>query len=261
MSVLAKIVASKEREIAELRRRPWPEPRKRTPLDVPGALRAPGQLALIAEVKRRSPSAGPLSTVLGVAERVRAYAGAGASMISVLCDAPFFDGSFGHLALARDTLDAAGRSVPLLAKEFVLDEVQIACAAAAGADAVLLIARLVSPSRLRELAAAARDASLEPFTEVVDETELDAALAAGATVIGVNARDLDTLTMDAERAKRVLAAIPDDRVAAHLSGLRAPDDVRRIRQGRANAALIGETLMREDDPAPLLARLVTAARE
>jgi indole-3-glycerol phosphate synthase len=210
-------------------------------------------------VKLRSPSAGPLTRVLPPASRAVSYATHGAAMVSVLCDAPFFDGGWSHLAEARAACDAAGLATPLLAKDFVLDDVQIARARAAGGDAVLLIARIVTPERLRELAEAARAAHIEPLVEVVDERELEAALAAGARVVGVNARDLDTLAMDAARAARVIAAIPEGIVAVHLSGVRAADDVRSIAAGRADAALIGEALMRADDPAPLLDELVRAS--
>jgi indole-3-glycerol phosphate synthase len=180
--------------------------------------------------------------------------------VSVLCDARFFDGAWEHLEASRASLDAAGRAVPLLAKDFVVDERQIEEARDRGADAVLLIARIVSRSRLVELAHAARAAGIEPLVEVVDEAELEAAIAARAQVIGVNARDLDTLTMDAARASRVLAAIPRDAVAVHLSGLRTDADVAAIARARPDAALIGEALMREDDPRGLLAAMVQAAR-
>jgi indole-3-glycerol phosphate synthase len=180
-------------------------------------------------------------------------------MVSVLCDGPFFDGSWDHLAAARARLDAAGLAVPLLAKDFVIDERQAEEARDRGADAVLLIARIVDRARLRELARCAREAGLEPLVEVVDEAELAAALAAGARLVGVNARDLDSLAMDAERTARVLGAIPPEVVAVHLSGVRAPADVALLSRGRADAALVGEALMRQDDPRPALRAMVTAA--
>jgi indole-3-glycerol phosphate synthase len=180
-------------------------------------------------------------------------------VVSVLCDQPFFDGSWEHLQAARTSLDALRWRVPLLAKDFVLDERQIDEAAARGADAVLLIARIVPGDQLAHLARAARDRRLEPLVEVVDEQELATGLAAGARVIGVNARDLDTLVMDGERAARVVAAIPPGVVAVHFSGVRGPDDVRQVARTRADAALVGEALMRADDPGPLLRAMVGAA--
>jgi indole-3-glycerol phosphate synthase len=218
-----------------------------------------GPLGLITEIKRRSPSAGALSTALSVAERALAYGRGGAAMISVLCDAPFFDGGWEHVTLAREALERAGLAVPVLAKEFVVDERQLEEAAGRGADGVLLIARIVSAERLGELVVRSRALGLEPLVEVVTEEELAAALGADAKVIGVNARDLDTLVMDPARTARVLAAIPDDRIAVHLSGLKGPDDVASVARSDVDAALIGEALMRHDDPSALLRSMVLAA--
>ena len=258
--VLASIVASKRAEVAELRSRPRPErtgagPRAQSVLE--GLARPRGApLRLVTEIKRKSPSAGSLSTALSVADRALAYARTGAAMISVLCDGPFFDGSFAHLAEARRALDAAALRTPLLAKEFVVDEVQLEEAAASGADSVLLIARIVDHRILAELVARARSLGLEPLVEVVTDDELGAALDADAKIIGVNARDLDTLVMDPARPARVLGAVPADRIALHLSGLKNPDDVASVATSRADGALMGEALMRLDDPTPLLAAML-----
>jgi indole-3-glycerol phosphate synthase len=262
VSHLADILEAKRVAVAALRERPR-TPRARKSIRVVDALRrAPGAaLRVIAEVKLRSPSAGPLSRALSPAARAVAYAEAGASMVSVLCDARFFDGAWEDLEASRASLDAAGRAVPLLAKDFVVDERQVEEARDRGADAVLLIARIVSRSRLVELADAARAAKIEPLVEVVDEAEVEAAIAARAQVIGVNARDLDTLTIDGARSARVLAAIPREAVAVHLSGLRSDADVAAIARARPDAALIGEALMRQDDPRTLLAAMVLAARD
>jgi indole-3-glycerol phosphate synthase len=255
--ILDEIVASKRAEIASLR----PGPVRQAHGERVAALaRAHGEpLRLVTEIKFKSPSAGPLSRVLSAAERAVAYARAGASMISVLCDGPFFDGGFHHLEEARAALDRAGLSTPLLAKEFVLDEKQIREAASRGADAVLLIARIVSPPLLAALVASSRALRLEPLVEIVSEDELAVALEADANLIGVNARDLDTLVIDPERARRVLAAIPDTCIAVHLSGLRGPEDVRAIAGTDVDAALVGEALMRQDDPTPLLRSLVKSS--
>ncbi len=258
--LLERIVASKRDEIETWKKSAPAEGATRTPCDVARALRKPGELALVCEVKFRSPSAGALSRAMDAGERAAAYAEAGASMVSVLCDQPFFDGSYDDVTKARAALDARGFArLPILAKEFVLDDVQIARARAAGADAILLIARIVTHDALASLARSAIDRGLEPFVEVVDEDELGSALDAGARVIGVNARDLDTLEMDAARAARVIARIPPDRVAVHFSGVRGPDDVARAAQTRADAALVGEALMREADPRDLLKRMLARA--
>jgi indole-3-glycerol phosphate synthase len=254
LGILTEILAQKSSELASLRARALPAPPARRPVSLSRG--APGDaLSLITEIKHRSPSAGKLSTALSVAERAQAYERAGASMLSVLCDSKFFDGDFGHLQQAR-----AACKLPLLCKEFVIDEVQLDAARAFGADAVLLIVRCLTPSRCVELIAQARERELVPFVEVTNEAELTVALEGGADLIGVNARDLDTLVMDAERSARIMAAIPPGVVRVHLSGLSKPEDVQRIRAAGADAALIGEALMRADDPTPLLQSLVSAAR-
>lgn len=254
MGHLSEIVAQKNRELASLRARALPAAPERRPITLDRAGNG-GRLSLITEIKLRSPSAGKLSTVLSVAERARAYERGGASMLSVLCDARFFDGDYQHLVEAR-----AATKLPLLCKEFVIDEAQLDAARAYGADAVLLIVRCVAPARTAVLIRAARDRNLVPFVEVASEEELAIALDGGADLIGVNARDLDTLVMDAARAARVLAAIPPGVTRAHLSGLGKPEDVARIKASGADAALVGEALMRADDPEPLLQTLVAAAR-
>lgn len=255
MGVLEAILAEKRAEIALLRERPIPERRAGPPLPH-GLARAPGEpLRLIAEIKRRSPSAGSLSTVLAPAARGVSYEAAGASAISVLTDARFFDGSFDHL---HDV--AAAVRVPVLCKDFVLHPAQIALAASCGASLVLLIVRVLDGGALGELAACAISHGLTPLVEVQGHDELDRALAAGASLVGVNARDLDTLAIDRVRAAQVLDAVPPGVVAVHLSGIASPGDVRAV-PARADAALLGEALMRQDDPTVLLGALVSAARQ
>jgi indole-3-glycerol phosphate synthase len=249
--LLARILDQKRAELPALRALKLPaEPGPRA-----FSLRRVGsELKLICEIKFRSPSAGALSTVLSVSERARAYQRAGASMISVLCDTSFFDGAFTHLAEAR-----AACELPLLCKDFVIDESQLDAAAAYGADAVLLIARCLSEERLAELTRAARERKLEPFVEVVNDEESKMAVGTGATLIGVNARDLDTLDMDAARPARMLAELPLTVTRVHLSGIARPEDVRRVAASHADAALIGEALMREAQPEARLRELVAAA--
>jgi indole-3-glycerol phosphate synthase len=175
--------------------------------------------------------------------------------VSILTDARWFDGSLEDLRAARGRV-----AVPVLCKDFLVDPVQIDHAWAAGADAALVIVRcLPHEDDLGHLVAATVTRGLEPFVEVIDERELERALFAGARVIGVNARDLDTLEMDAGRAERVLASIPPDRVAVHLSGLKTRADAARVGASRADAALVGEALMRCDDPGELLSELALGA--
>jgi indole-3-glycerol phosphate synthase len=263
MGLLADILAQKADEVARLRALPVPaRPASLAPRDVGAALRRAKAepLRLIAEIKFRSPSAGALSRALTAADRAVAYEAGGASMVSVLTDAKWFEGSLADLRAARERL-----RVPVLCKDFVVDVAQVDHAWAAGADAVLVIVRCLPETAgadpVRRLVEAARSRGIEPFVEVIDERELERALDAGAHVIGVNARDLDTLEMDAARAARVLASIPAGRVAVHFSGLKSRADAAQIAASRADAALVGTALMRRDDPTPLLRELVLGAAE
>ena len=254
--VLDEIVARKRARLAEARE---PDAAERATPRWSGSIverlrRANGApLRLIAEIKRRSPSAGALSTALSPAERAAIYAREGAAAISVLTDEDFFDGSFTHLASV-----AAGVDAPALCKDFVLATSQLDAAKAAGAAMVLLIVRLLDDAALRDLVAHARALGVEPFVEVTSDDELSRALSAGASIVGVNARDLDTLVVDRARAAQLLAQIPPRCVAVHLSGLSSPRDLAEL-SPRADAALLGEALMREDDPTSLLRELVAAA--
>jgi len=264
--VLASILAAKEREVQALVASPLPPTRPGTGALAPrghvltALARGGGEpLRLIAEHKRRSPSAGNLSTTLSPGERASRYAASGAAMVSVLCDGAFFGGAWEHVTEAREAIGSLGLSTPVLAKEFVLHERQLDEAAWRGADAVLLVVRIVSPERLAALLGGAGERGLAALVEVTSLEELSVARSAGATLIGVNARDLDTLAMDAGRAAAVLAAIPAGCVPVYLSGIRSPEDVARVAASRAHAALIGEVLMRDDDPGPRLRELVAAA--
>lgn len=256
MGVLSQILAAKQTEIHRLRERADRSLRSLEFRPRPVSLfREPGApLRLIAELKFRSPSAGPLSRVLDVEGRALAYQSAGASMMSVLCDAPFFEGDYSHLTRIRQTC-----AIPLLCKEFVLDEIQLRYAAASGADWVLLIVRCLEPEALERLIRSATNLGLGALVEVHTPDEVNIALQAGASVIGVNARDLDTLEMRTDQAAQILANLPRHVTSLHLSGLKTPSDVESIAATGVHGALIGEVLMRQDDPVPLLRSLATAA--
>lgn len=258
MGVLAEILAAKRAELPTLRTRVDELSRTAAPLRPrPVSLyRRPGDpLRLIAELKFRSPSAGPLSRHLDVEGRAKAYQQGGASMMSVLSDGAFFDGDYSHLTLAR-----AASDLPLLCKEFVIDPVQLKCAALSGADWVLLIVRCLDASSLGRLIREAERLGLGALVEVHDPSEVAVALNAGASVIGVNARNLDTLEMHPEQAASVLAQLPAHVTALHLSGIKTSADVAQLAASPVHGALIGEVLMRRDDPVPLLSSLAEAAR-
>ncbi len=217
------------------------------------ALRRPaGELPrVIAEVKFASPSAGVIrekTAGAGVA-LAKAYEAGGAAAVSVLADYPGFRGS--PLEVRRVT---GAVTVPVLFKEFVLESRQVMLAQAMGASMVLLLVRALPKAKLHELITACRALGLEPVVEAADHAEVVTALETDATIVGVNARDLRTFVLDVEGAARAVAAIPKDRVAVFMSGIRSDADFRIIAETRADAVLVGEGLAREGDPASCLRR-------
>ena len=205
---------------------------------------AAGELGVISEIKRRSPSKGELASDVDPAATAQLYAQGGARCLSVLTDTEFFGGSASDLALA-----SAAVSLPVLRKDFTVDARDVADARLMGADAVLLIAAALSPVELRRFHELAVSIGLDVLVEIHDEPELEIALEAGASVVGVNQRDLVTFEVDHERALRMAALIPGDVVKVAESGVRGPEDARDLHQAGYHAVLVGETLMRSADPA------------
>ena len=206
-------------------------------------------VAVIAEIKRRSPSSGSIREDLDPGERAALYAANGAAAISVLTNRPFFGGSM------QDLRAAVGQCpLPVLRKDFILDEVQILEARAAGAAAVLLIVRVLGPDRLASLLRCAADLGLDALVEVHTEEELEVALRADTWIVGVNSRDLDTFTVDVDRAWTLLGRIPSDRVAVAESGIFGQSDVLSAAQAGADAVLIGTALSAAASPESLLRR-------
>jgi indole-3-glycerol phosphate synthase len=219
-----------------------------TPRDFMGALQGDG-LTCIAEIKRRSPSKGDLDPGLQPDLVAKDYVTGGASCLSVLTDVDFFGGSPADLAAARE---ASG--LPVLRKDFTVQEADVAEARLMGADAVLLIAAALSDAELTACATLADQLGLAALVEVHDATELTRALSAGARLIGVNQRDLRTFQVDHERACALAARIPPGVVAVAESGIRDADDARRLADAGYDAVLVGETLVRAADrPAQLRA--------
>ncbi|MGQ0804588.1 MAG: indole-3-glycerol phosphate synthase TrpC [Actinomycetota bacterium] len=266
MGVLAEILAAKRDEVTLLHQPETRDAIRQAALDAPeprdfaGALRRPdGTLAVVAEIKRRSPSKGELAPELDPAETARAYESGGAAALSVLTDRPFFGGSVEDLREAR-----AATRLPALRKDFTIDETQVLEARAIGADALLLIvAALPDDSVLADLHAFAGEVGLAALVEVHDDAELDRALAVDAAVVGVNCRDLGTFAEDLAVAERLATRVPPDVIAVAESAIRAPADAGRMAGAGFDAVLVGEALVGSPEPAAAvraLAALPVTAR-
>lgn len=208
------------------------------------------RLAVIAEIKRRSPSKGDLNAGLDPAALARVYEDGGATCMSVLTDAAHFGGSVEDLRRARGAV-----SLPVIRKDFTVSERDVCDARLMGADAVLLIAAALSVDELRRFHRLATEIGLDALVEIHDERELEHALTAEATLVGVNQRDLVTFKVDHERAVRMGGVIPSGVVRVAESGVRGADDARSLRAAGYDAVLVGETLVTSDDPARSLGEL------
>jgi indole-3-glycerol phosphate synthase len=256
--VLQPIVTAKEAEIetlrphaTELRRAAETAPATR---DFEGALRGP-DVRLIAEFKRRSPSAGWIREAVEIGEVVPRYETAGAAALSILTDRKFFGGSLKDLEEGRKV-----STLPILRKDFLLSELQMFEARAAGADAVLLIVRLLDDLELADLLQSARSLQLGTLTEAHDAYEVERALRAGARVIGVNNRDLSNFHTDLDTVSAVLPSIPAHVTVVAESGIRTPADVARLGAAGVDAVLVGEALLRAPDPGAFARTLVGHSR-
>jgi len=207
-------------------------------------------IAVIAEVKRRSPSAGALALDLDPGRLARSYEGGGAAALSVLTDAAFFGGSPDDLQQAR-----AACSLPMLRKDFTVCEADVCDARLMGADAVLLIVAALSDDQLARFRSLAARLGMAALVEVHSDEELDRGLAAGADLIGVNRRNLATFEVDLGLADRLASRIPEDVVTVAESGVRSPDDVAGLAAGGYDAVLVGETLVTAPDPGSALRAL------
>jgi indole-3-glycerol phosphate synthase len=214
-----------------------------------GALWSARTPAVIAEVKRASPSAGPIADT-DPGARAREYEEAGAAAVSVLTESRHFDGSLADLRAVH-----LATSVPVLRKDFLVHPTQIMESRVEGADAVLLIAAALSELELKAMLATAEDLGLGALVEAHSEEDLEKALSTDAKVVGVNARDLETLEVDPARALELLARVPADRIAVAESGIGTREQVERAVEAGARAVLIGEVLMRAEDPGATLREL------
>ena len=256
-TILDDIVARKHREVAVARERvPTMALEGRLAVapavrDFVAAVSAPGAIRLIAEFKRKSPSAGELRPDDSIEEIVRGYAAAGAAALSVLTDAVGFGGSLVDLESARVAVP-----LPVLRKEFVVDRYQVLEARAHGADAVLLIAECLDDCLLRSLYREILDLGMTPLVELHDPVHLPRVLDLGATLIGINNRDLRTMKTDLEQVLRLRDRVPPECVLVAESGIRSRADVERLEQAGIGAMLVGESLLRSPDPGAAAAALL-----
>jgi indole-3-glycerol phosphate synthase len=279
MDRLTEIIANKRREIAPLLRPVFADELARRHQDLPkppsfaAALqRADGRLAVIAEIKRRSPSAGAIRESVSALTLAQNYLRAGADAISILTDQRYFGGTLEDLVLVTEYFRGgasvgAGRStspvpaadppvrVACLRKDFMVHPVQVLEALEAGASAILVIVRALTDDEISSLHESARAAQLDVLFEVHDETEIERALRHGAKIIGVNNRDLSTFTTDLSLSERLIREIPRAVIAVSESGIVTAEDGARVHAAGARAVLVGESLMKAADPGELIAAL------
>ncbi len=247
-TILDEIVESKKREVEAARRRMPLEELEAQAAEAPPvrnfrqALAGPGPIRMIAEVKKASPSAGVIRADFDPIAIARSYQAHGASCLSVLTDVPYFQGHLSYLARIR-----ASVVIPLLRKDFLIDEYQVVEARMAGADAILLIAEILDNRQLVTLQNRARDLGMSTLVEFHDPANLPRVLASGADLVGINNRDLHRFVTDLEQTLRLRDQIPADVVLVSESGIRNRQDVERLEAAGVSAILVGETLMRAPD--------------
>jgi len=255
MNILDKIIAHKRKEVDErktevpvrdLEKRPF---FSRKPLSSAPFLTDPGRTGIIAEFKRRSPSKGIINDRVSVEEVTRGYSAAGASCLSVLTDESFFGGCSEDLEKARVN------DIPILRKDFTIDEYQIVEARSMGADMILLIAACLSPEEVRRLAGFTVSMGLEPLLEIHGEDELGH-ICQATRLVGVNNRDLKTFTVDIDRSIRLAKRLPPDRLLIAESGIDRVETIRYMKEAGFQGFLMGEHFMKEKDPAIAFASFV-----
>jgi indole-3-glycerol phosphate synthase len=261
--ILERIVRAKRAELAEARARvPQAALEKKISARTPGLFRnallegksSPPGFAVIAELKKASPSRGVICNEYDPAAIARSYERAGASALSVLTDREFFQGSLDDLRQVEEAV-----LIPLLRKDFTLAEYHVYEAAAAGANAVLLIAAILTPEEVSSFLRLGKKLGLDALVEVHTQTELEVALESGAEIVGVNNRNLKTFEVSLKTSMELIDYMPDNVIAVSESGLREPEDLVRLSEAGFDAFLIGERLMSEPDPGGALAHLLSRA--
>jgi indole-3-glycerol phosphate synthase len=254
--ILDTIVETKKNEIASLKKKgillpsSFREKKVDPPRGLRNALLSSPAVAIIAEVKKASPSKGVISENFDPVSIAENYEKNGAAAVSVLTDVNYFQGSLIYLMRVRESV-----KLPVLRKDFMIDEIQIKEAAMHGADAILLIAAILDRSRLQEFRLCAAEYGMDSLVEVHNEDETELALESGADLIGINNRNLKDFSMDLETTFRLKKMIPEEIPLVSESGLRTGDDILRLKEAGVTAALIGETLMRAGSDSGLLREL------
>jgi indole-3-glycerol phosphate synthase len=252
---LIQIIEQKQKEVAILKKEGIREVEQDVPSlrDFKKAISIPGRINLISEIKFASPSAGKIREQSDPAVIGKAYEKAGASAISLLTDEKFFKGDIKNLPPVKKAV-----SIPILRKDFVIDEIQVKEAVTYGADAVLLIARILPSEQLKDLLALCKEYNLSALTEVHDKNDLDTAMECGADIIGINNRDLDTFHVDINTTGRLARLVPETCVLVSESGISDKEDIIGLKGKGINAVLVGSALMSSGEPGDRLRELVEA---
>lgn len=254
---LVKILAEKENEVAGLKRSmTFKLDKDRQPVrDFKAAISLPQKISLIAEIKFASPSAGLIREKTDPITIGRIYEDAGAAAVSLLTDKRFFQGDLEHLPCLKSAI-----SLPVLRKDFIIDEIQVREAYFYGADAVLLIARILSQQQLSEYIDLCRQLGMASLTEVHSRDDLEKAVATGAEIIGINNRDLDTFKIDIKTTTALAPLIPNHCVRVSESGITGEEDIIALKTTGIHAVLVGSSLMRSRDPGQKIQKIVSAGK-
>ena len=252
---LTEILAEKKEEVARLKNTmPFSATVDEPPTrDFKTAICDPPGIRLIAEIKFASPSAGLIREKTDPTAIGRIYEKAGAAAVSLLTDQKFFQGDLSQLPRLKRAV-----SLPVLRKDFIIDEVQVSEAKFYGADAILLIARILSRTQLKELISMCRELNIAPLTEIHDREDLEKAIAGGAEIIGINNRDLDSFRVDINTTFELAPEVPDDCILISESGITNKEDILSLKDSRIHAVLVGSALMKSEDLAETTAQFVNA---
>ena len=254
---LKEIIEQKHREVSFLKKEGIPAVENEIPplRDFRKAISVPGRINLISEIKFASPSAGTIRDECDPVEIGLVYERAGASAISFLTDKNFFNGEIKNLPIVKKAI-----SLPVLRKDFIIDELQVREALIYGADAVLLIVRILSESQLRDLIVLCSELGLSALTEIHDKNDLDTAVECGADIIGINNRDLDTFHVDINITDKLAGYVPEPCILVSESGISTGEDIRSLKGKGINTVLVGSALMSSGDPESKVRELVEAGK-